>query len=266
MGVRQTASDSFARANGGLGSNWTATQGALAISSQTVAGTNASGYSGDMWSAQSFATDQYSQIQVSSTPLTGSQWIGPAVRAQNSGQSLYAGAYYWNQGKPELLLYKRISGTWTQLGSAYACGNVGGRHPAEADGRRQQSVVFGQRHRPGHGQRHQPHRGRPRHRGQRYRHGPELGRRQRRLPGHLSAHRPSGIQYYDILSDNNGYGVQTLRVLKPTHPAAGVAHNFLYVLPVEAASGDTDGDGLADAASDSMRRPVQRDDRRTDIH
>ncbi len=54
----------------------------------------------------------------------------------------------------------------------------------------------------------------------------------------------TGIRYYDILSDNNGYGVQTLRVLQPTHPAAGVAHNFLYVLPVEPGLGDTYGDGL----------------------
>ena len=30
----------------------------------------------------------------------------------------------------------------------------------------------------------------------------------------------SGIEYYDVLSDNNGYGVQTLRV-DTTHPSCG---------------------------------------------
>ena len=34
------------------------------------------------------------------------------------------------------------------------------------------------------------------------------------------------------------------RVLQPSHPAAGLAHNFIYVLPVEAGLGTTFGDGL----------------------
>ena len=54
----------------------------------------------------------------------------------------------------------------------------------------------------------------------------------------------NGVQTYDVISPDNGYGVQTLRVLQPTHPAAGVAHNFLFVLPVEAGLGNTYGDGL----------------------
>jgi len=36
-----------------------------------------------------------------------------------------------------------------------------------------------------------------------------------------------------------------VRVLTPTHPASGVSHNFLIVLPVEAGLGSTYGDGLA---------------------
>ena len=47
-----------------------------------------------------------------------------------------------------------------------------------------------------------------------------------------------------MTSDDNGYGTQVVRVLTPTHPAAGVAHNFLYVLPVEAGLGTQFGDGL----------------------
>ena len=41
-----------------------------------------------------------------------------------------------------------------------------------------------------------------------------------------------------------GYAPQVVRVLKPTNPAQGVPHNFLYVLPVEAGLGTTFGDGM----------------------
>jgi len=115
-----TASDDFNRADGALGSNWTAmSDGALTISSQVVAGGNA-GLSGDTRTAETYQSDQYSQVQVTSTQLTGSQWIGPAVRSQNSGQDLYLGIYFWNGGSPELRLYERNSGGWTQLGSSYS--------------------------------------------------------------------------------------------------------------------------------------------------
>jgi len=55
----------------------------------------------------------------------------------------------------------------------------------------------------------------------------------------------SGITSYNVLSANNGYGPQTIRVLQPTNPMPGVAHNFLIVLPVEAGLGTQFGDGLA---------------------
>jgi Putative esterase len=54
-----------------------------------------------------------------------------------------------------------------------------------------------------------------------------------------------GIASYSVTSADNGPGPQTVRVLTPTHPAPGVAHNFLIVLPVEAGLGSTFGDGLA---------------------
>ena len=44
------------------------------------------------------------------------------MRAQNSGQNAYVGLYYWNYGSPELMLFKRTGGAWTQLGSAYNSG------------------------------------------------------------------------------------------------------------------------------------------------
>ena len=113
-----SVSDNFNRANGTLGAGWTdMSDGGMAISSQVVAGTK-SAYSGDMRTGETYASDQSSQIEVTSTQLSGGQWLGAAVRAQNSGQNLYLGLYFWNSGTPELMLYKRISGNWTQLGSS----------------------------------------------------------------------------------------------------------------------------------------------------
>jgi hypothetical protein len=54
----------------------------------------------------------------------------------------------------------------------------------------------------------------------------------------------SGVQHYQVTSPDNGPGPQTLRVLQPSNPAPGVAHNFIYVLPVEPGEGTTFGDGL----------------------
>ena len=116
------ATDDFNRADGSLGPNWTdMNDGGLAISSQQVVGTT-SGTSGDIRTGESYASDQYSQIEITSTQLSGGQWIGAAVRAQNGGQNTYLGLYFWNNGDPDLMLFKRINGGWTQLGSTYASG------------------------------------------------------------------------------------------------------------------------------------------------
>ena len=113
-----SVSDNFNRANGTLGAGWTdMSDGGMAISSQVVVGTKSS-YSGDIRTGESYLSDQSSQIEVTSTQLSGGQWIGAAVRAQNSGQNLYLGLYFWNNGNPELMLFKRISGNWTQLGNS----------------------------------------------------------------------------------------------------------------------------------------------------
>jgi predicted transcriptional regulator len=113
-----SVSDNFNRANGSLGAGWTdMSDGGLAISSQVVVGTKST-YSGDIRTGETYSSDQSSQIEVTSTQLSGGQWLGAAVRAQNKGQSLYLGLYFWNNGNPELMLYKRIGGNWTQLGSS----------------------------------------------------------------------------------------------------------------------------------------------------
>ena len=118
------ASDNFNRADGSLGAGWTDMgQGGLTISSQVVSGTQAAGDSGDIRTGETYSGDQFSQVEVTSTP-DGGQWIGPAVRAQNGGQSLYVGIYYGNFGSPELMLFKLVDGAFTQLGSPAPSGTL----------------------------------------------------------------------------------------------------------------------------------------------
>jgi hypothetical protein len=120
-----TASDDFNRADGGLGAGWTdVSDGGLAIASQEVAGTAAAGVSGDIRSAESYTSDQYSQVELTATQPSGGGWIGPMVRAQSGGQSAYVGIYFWNFGSPVLMLFKRADGGWTQLGATYNSGQL----------------------------------------------------------------------------------------------------------------------------------------------
>ena len=113
------ATDNFARANGGLGANWTATSdGGLSIASDQAVG-SASGILGDMWSANAFTSDQYSQLMLTSTQLTSGQWVGPSVRMQSSGQQGYLALYFWNNGSPQVMLFSR-NGGWQQLGSSFS--------------------------------------------------------------------------------------------------------------------------------------------------
>ena len=74
-----SVSDSFQRANGSLGPNWTdISDGGLTILSDQATGA-ASGNSGDMWTAGSFTSDQFSQVQLTSTQLRHAvAWHGGA--------------------------------------------------------------------------------------------------------------------------------------------------------------------------------------------
>ena len=329
-----SASDNFNRANGSLGAGWTdMSVGGLAISSNVVTGTG-SGNSGDIRTGETYPSDQYSQIQTTSTQLSGGQWIGPAVRAQNGGQSLYIGIYYWNSGNADLMLFKQVNGNWGQLGSTYASGPLaagttltlsvtgstltfsqngvvritatdtsltGGAPAIMAYGTPTADNWAG---------------GTPTTGGSYSVGGSVSGLSgtavlQDNGADNLSvsangsftfatavaqgaaynvtvATNPSGqvcsvangsgvmgsanisnvsvscsgafsvqyqstdangIRYYSVTAPDDAYGTQTLRVLLPTHPAAGVAHNFLYVLPVEPGLGSTYGDGLLTMAA-----------------
>jgi hypothetical protein len=239
------ASDDFNRANGSLGANWTDTSdGGLAIVSQQVAGTASAGVSGDIRTGESYDSNQYSQIEVSATQLTGSQWIGPAVRVQAGGQEAYVGIYNWNNGSPNLEVFERNGGNWIQLGSTYNSGPLaagtqlklmvvgdtvaflqngveriaaaatdlsGGAPGILANGTPQADNWAGGRA------------------------GFEV---------HYLSTDANGVASYDVISANNGPGPQVLRVLQPTNPAPGMAHNFLFVLPVLAGLDSTYGDGL----------------------
>ena len=58
--------------------------GGLTIVNQQVQGTNTSGYSGDIRTAETYSSDQSSQVQVTSTQLTGGQWV-PGRAAKPGG-------------------------------------------------------------------------------------------------------------------------------------------------------------------------------------
>ena len=82
----------------------------MSIASQQVIGTR--GNTGDIRTGGVvLQSDQFSQLAVSSTPLSGASGSAPAVRMQASGQSGYVGVYYWNNGSPELMLFLRNAGT-----------------------------------------------------------------------------------------------------------------------------------------------------------
>jgi hypothetical protein len=269
-----TASDNFNRANGSLGADWTdMTVGGLAISNDAVVGTG-TGNSGDLYRGATFGSDQFSQIEVTSTRISGGQWVGPEVRAQNGGQRLYVGIYSANDGKPELELFKLIDGSWTQLGSAYASGPLaagttlrlsvtgstlsfskngvvelratdasltGGAPGIMAYGTPSATDWVGGDATAGGavsgtvGSANVTH--------------VSVTRGSRAFSIHYVSTARDGIRSYTFTSVDDGDSPQTLRVLQPTHPAVGVAHNFLYVLPVEAGLGDKYGDGLKTMAA-----------------
>jgi hypothetical protein len=261
--------DDFNRVDSGLGADWVGmSDGGLTISSQAVVGSG--GLAGDVWIGKHSSSDQFSEVALTSTQLTGGQWVGPAVRVQDGGQSMYLGIYFWNNDRPVLRLYKRRAGAWIQLGASYDSGplTAGTRLKVVVVGSRisflQNGVariaVFDSSLRGGApgimsfgaarahkwsggswsgGTRPVP-----------YRPGttPSGGNAS---PAETSKFRVSyqntnanGVATYAITSSDNGYGTQILRVLAPTKPAPGVPHNFLYVLPVDAGTTGPYGDGL----------------------
>ena len=77
-----------------------------------------------MTSGLARATAATSPLRSRSPPPSSAAGSGsaPLCAAQNGGLSVYVGLYWWNNGNPELELFKRTSGTWTELGSPYVSG------------------------------------------------------------------------------------------------------------------------------------------------
>jgi len=242
---QSTGSDDFNRGDGRLGPGWTdMSDRGMAISSHALIGTSASGVSGDMRASNAFTSDQYSQ-EVTSTQLTGGQWIGPAVRVQDGGRNAYLGMYWWNGGSPQLRLFLRRAGNWIPIGSVYSSGPLapgtklelmavgdtisflenGVQRISVADSTLSAGVpgimAYGAARADNWS-------------------GGDAGGFQ---VSYLSTN-ALGIKSYNMISDNNGYGSQILRVLPPANPASGVAHNFLIVLRVNPGLGSAYGDGL----------------------
>ncbi len=76
---------------------------------------------------------------------------------------------------------------------------------------------------------------------------------QRAFEVHYLGTDANGMASYDVISANDSDGPQVLRVLRPTNPAPGVPHSFLFVLPVEAGLGSSFGDGLQPCAGWTRR-------------
>jgi S-formylglutathione hydrolase FrmB len=243
-----SATDNFARPDGSLGPNWTdISDGGLAISSGAVIGKVGS-VTGDAWTANTFTSDQFSQVAVTSTQLTGGQWIGPAVRVQNSGQNAYLGMYNWNSGSPQLILFKRSGGGWAQISAAVSISPLAAgtqlqltavgsaislfENGIEVVSATDSSITGGAPGIMAYGN------------GQVDSWSGGNAAPPPRFQATYMSTDSNGIQSYQVLSSDNGYGPQELRILKPTNPASGVPHNFLFVLPVEMGLGTTYGDGL----------------------
>lgn len=113
--------DSFARANGSLGTGWTDfTDGGMAISSNTVKGTQLPSTNlttGD-YRTDAYRDDQFAQWQVATSPAS-TEWIGLAVRVQYSsgGQDMYLAIYFNNHGSYLLSMYQRHLGNYSILGT-----------------------------------------------------------------------------------------------------------------------------------------------------
>ena len=246
--VVPTAVDDFDRTDGPLGPNWTdMTGGGLAISSDAVTGTNGSGNSGDVWTADMFTSDQFSAVRVTSTHLTGGQWIGPAVRVQDGGGDAYVGTYYWNNGAPELMLFLRSEGAWTQIGTAHSTSPLpaGTQLELEAVGSTlyffengiiavsaSNSSITG---------------GAPGIMAYGSAKASDWSGGDERIPSFRASYintDANGIESYQVLSSDDGNGSEVVRVLRPTNPARGVPHNFLYALPVQPGLGDAYGDPM----------------------
>jgi len=123
-------SDNFNRANGGLGSNWTTWNPSggdlpLTIASNQCTCAHDANQHGGTRTAESYANDQYSQVEIVSVALNA--WVGVVVRDNGTvGQNHYLAIAFNNGGTPEIDLYKRVAGTFSFLQGSGGSFNIAG--------------------------------------------------------------------------------------------------------------------------------------------
>lgn len=188
--------------------------------------------------------DQYSEIEVASASVAAARWTGIAVRISDDGQEAYVGICKTDRGKSKLILCKRTHGKWIRLSRTYRAGPL-------ADGARLRLVALGSTialmedgvmrtaacdnslcdGMPGV-----------------LVNGAEAAGKLSVGPACYEVHHLSddsrGIATYSVISATNSGGPHLLRVLRPARPSPGVAHNFLFALPVEDGLKSVYGDGL----------------------
>ena len=200
---------------------------------------------------ETYAGDQSSQVEVTSTQLSGGQYIGPAVRMQNGGQDMYLGIYYWNNGTRAAASVQeqrlasgrswaaRFSSGPLAAGTQLKLTAVGSTISFLQDGVVRISVTdtsitggapgiltFGTAKADNWVGATASSTGLP------------------TMQVQYTGTDANGVASYNVVSADNGYGTQVLRVLNPSNPAPGVAHNFLFLLPVEPGLGTQYGDGI----------------------
>jgi hypothetical protein len=119
-------SDNFTRADGALGDSWTRRAGDggsnVVYSNAARAGATV-GWNGDLWTANTFNDNQFSEALVTPSGANG----GPAVivRGSTSVDSCYT-VMVWEHATqgPTMALYKIVSGTPTQLGALMVGGTI----------------------------------------------------------------------------------------------------------------------------------------------
>jgi hypothetical protein len=119
-------SDNFNRADGALGSNWTrraGEAGSNVVYGNAARAGAATGWSGDLWTANTFNDNQFAEALV--TPSGANGGPGVVVRGSTSLNSCYfAQAWEHATNGPTLALYKIVSGTLTQLGGLMVGGTI----------------------------------------------------------------------------------------------------------------------------------------------
>jgi hypothetical protein len=114
--TKMQVTDDFNRADGGLGASWATLDNVYAPQIDTnEVKINASGNSIAFYSDNTFASNQYAQVKLSSA-VTADANGGPVVRAQNSSGGKAYVAFVTSA--TELRIYLVDTADWTQLGAS----------------------------------------------------------------------------------------------------------------------------------------------------